>query len=428
MNQAASAHSIGDTADLATATVRFCRLLRSSGLSLPADASHVALRALAAIDISKLEDCRNALMIALLRRPEDRPLFIYLFNLFWVTSSRERRSSAPNPFSGGSTDERSLSDENGIEDGSGEIEGSLRGAGESPHDDLADAGDDAYSSEAASAGLPGSYRSAFTRAQRHELERMSRTLTQLLATRRSRRRISDPTGNFPDLRATMRGSLRHGGAPVVFKRAARRVTRTRLVVFCDVSRSMDEYAAFFLEFAAAVLRRRWKVEVFLFATELARITRIWPHRNWAELKAALPDCGGGTQIGRSLTNFLSLYGDSMLGSGTIVIILSDGLDAGDPALIESAMDRLRHRSHAVIWLNPLMHLKGYEPRAAGMAAALKYVDVFAPVHDLASMRELVHMIRELTYSGRNELRNRIGKKTTAHITNSDSNENSIAAS
>jgi uncharacterized protein with von Willebrand factor type A (vWA) domain len=141
---------------------------------------------------------------------------------------------------------------------------------------------------------------------------------------------------------------------------------------------------------------------------LARITRIWPHRSFADLKASLPDCGGGTQIGRSLDSFLNLYGDSLLGSGTIVIILSDGLDAGDPALVESAMDRLRHRCHAVIWLNPLLHLKGYEPRAAGMAAALKYVDVFAPVHDLASMHALVNQIRELTRSGRGELRNRMG--------------------
>ena len=406
-----STDSGGDAADLVTAMVRFCRLLRKWGIKLPADASQIALRALAEIDISSVDNCRNALMIALLQRPEDRPLFMYLFNVFWKVASRGRRGAATDAFPGRPVDKRAnLTQEPGVAEESEEISGSLRGAGELSQAEVEDTEEEAHGSVAASRGLSGSFGSTFSRAQQHELERMSRTLTQLLATRRSRRRVPDQMGHLPDLRATMRSSLRHGGAPVEFKRATRRITRTRLVVFCDVSRSMDEYSSFFLEFAAAVLRRPWKIEVFLFATELARITRLWPHRNWADLKASLPDCGGGTQIGRSLDRFLSQYGNSLLGSGTIVIILSDGLDAGEPAAVESAMDRLRHRCHAIIWLNPLLHLKGYEPRAAGMAAALKYVDIFAPVHDLGSMSELVNRIRDVTRRGRGELRSRLGQE------------------
>ncbi|HTY54845.1 MAG TPA: VWA domain-containing protein [Candidatus Binataceae bacterium] len=416
--------SASETADLVTAMVRFCRLLRERGIKLASDASQIALRAWAEIDISQLDDCRNALMIALLQRPEDRPAFIYLFNAFWVKTSQDRRAPVADPFPGHPADRQSDGHQPGLTDESGGL-GTLRSAGQSPRDSGPDDEDKALASVASSVGLAGSFGSSFTYTQQHELDRLSRALTQLLATRKSRRRVSDQTGNLPDLRATMRSSLRHGGTPIEFERATRRITRTRLVVFCDVSRSMDEYVAFFLEFAAAVLRRPWKMEVFLFATELARITRIWPHRSFADLKASLPDCGGGTQIGRSLDSFLNLYGDALLGSGTIVIILSDGLDAGDPALVESAMDRLRHRCHAVIWLNPLMHLKGYEPRAAGMAAALKYVDVFAPMHDLASMRDLVGLIRDLTRSGRGELRSRMGQARVSDGANSRSSGNDI---
>src|SRR5262249_41298121 len=110
---------------------------------------------------------------------------------------------------------------------------------------------------------------------------------------------------------------------------------------------------------------------------------------WGDLQAGVPECGGGTQIGQSLSRFLDAYDTSLLGSGTIVMILSDGLDTGDTNLIDTAMERLRRRARAIVWLNPLLHLAGYEPRAAGMAAALKHVGVFAPLHDLPPMGGLV---------------------------------------
>jgi uncharacterized protein with von Willebrand factor type A (vWA) domain len=236
---------------------------------------------------------------------------------------------------------------------------------------------------------------AVTHAERAELHRLALGMAQVLATRPSRRRVRDRTGRIADPRGMLRDSLRYGGIPVEFRWKRRRVARTRLLVFCDVSRSMDEYAAFFLRFAAAVLRRMWRIEVFLFANDIARVGDRWSDDAWKELAVAVPECGGGTQIGRSLQRFLDAYDASLLGSGTIAMILSDGLDTGDPALIRGAMERLRRRVRAVVWLNPLLHLDGYEPRAAGMAAALPFVDVFAPVHDMPSMWDLVITLRAL---------------------------------
>jgi uncharacterized protein with von Willebrand factor type A (vWA) domain len=124
----------------------------------------------------------------------------------------------------------------------------------------------------------------------------------------------------------------------------------------------------------------------------------------------VPNCGGGTRIGASLTSFINDYADSLLGTRTIVIILSDGLETGEPAQLASAMEQIRRRSHAVVWLNPLLHLEGYEPRAAGIAAALKYVDLFAPAHDIASLWDLLTQLRMLTGRGRDSLMGQLKRR------------------
>ena len=396
--------------DMATSVVAFCRLLRKKGVKLQADASQTAMSVLPEIDITKRLDFRNVLLVALLQRPEDRPLFIYLFNAFWMVAP----SQSQQPESALGMLGRPL-----------DTKGSLRRSDddddtERPNTGTLKRGSTAtVQAETESARLEASHAATHGKSissigdsydqQMVELERLARQLGPLLATRRSRRRISDPRGNFPDPHKMLRSSLRYGGVPVEFKRTSRRVSRTRLVVLCDVSRSMDEYVSLFLQFAAAIKRRPWQVEVFLFATELRRVTRSWMHQSWTELKKMVPDCGGGTRIGANLTEFLHSYGDAMLGARTIVVILSDGLETGEPAQLGAAMEQLRRRCHAVVWLNPLLHLEGYEPRAAGIAASLKYVDLFAPAHDLASLWELQRQLRMLAGRGRGTLMRELGR-------------------
>jgi uncharacterized protein with von Willebrand factor type A (vWA) domain len=396
---------------LATAVVAFCRLLRKKGVKLQADASQTAMSVLAEIDITNRLDFRNVLLVALLQRPEDRALFIYLFNAFWmVAPSQSRQPESALGLLGRPLDTKGSLQRS--EDEEDDQERPNTGTMKRSSTAMVQAETESASLEASHAATHGQNISSLGDSndqQMAELERLARHLGPLLATRRSRRRVSDRRGNFPDPHKMLRSSLRYGGIPVELQRTSRRVTRTRLIVLCDVSRSMDEYASLFLQFAAAVRRRPWQVEVFLFATELRRVTQSWMHQSWTELKKMVPDCGGGTRIGACLSEFVHNYGDAMLGARTIVVILSDGLETGEPAQLDAAMEQLRRRSHAVVWLNPLLHLEGYEPRTAGIVAALKYVDLFAPAHDLASLWELQRQLRMLAGRGRGSLMRQLGR-------------------
>ena len=380
---------------LVTSVARFCQLLRTWGVAVAAGASQTAIEALREIDLTRREDFRIALALTLVRRPEDLELFAYLFNAFWGTGTARKpaapgEASAPRPVDLPGLDSRD--GVSGTDDG-GDI--ALRRL----ESTVGIAEVDLEGLHASRAALTGVTSERSTRAadvhEQAELHRAASMLARLLVTRPSRRRVRDPSGYLADPRGMLRDSLRYGGLPIEFRWKRRRVTRTRLLLFCDVSRSMDEYAAFFLRFAAAVLRRLWRVEAFLFANDIVRVGDRWAEEVWRALPVAVPACGGGTQIGKCLQRFLDAYDVSLLGSGTVVLIVSDGLDTGDPQLVARAMERLRRRARAVVWLNPLLHLEGYEPRAAGMAAALKSIDVFAPVHDMPSMWELVGIIRAL---------------------------------
>jgi len=118
---------------------------------------------------------------------------------------------------------------------------------------------------------------------------------------------------------------------------------------------------------------------------LARVTNLWLDRSWNELHPLVPGWGGGTQLGTSLKQFLRDYDRCLLGGSSMAMILSDGLDAGEPELLAENLERLRRRCRGVVWLNPLLHLEGYEPRARGMAAALPHLDAFLPAHDVKSL-------------------------------------------
>jgi uncharacterized protein with von Willebrand factor type A (vWA) domain len=168
-----------------------------------------------------------------------------------------------------------------------------------------------------------------------------------------------------------------------------------LIIFCDVSRSMEPHVSLLLRFTAAILRHAWRVEVFLFANRLVRVTDRWIDSGWSDLTSSLEDSGGGTRIGESLDAFLRDFGYCLTGNKATTIILSDGLDAGEPAEVARAMARLKRRSHKVIWLNPLLATAGYEPTARGMAAALPYVDVFTPADDTASLWRLIEQLRRI---------------------------------
>ena len=210
-------------------------------------------------------------------------------------------------------------------------------------------------------------------------------------TRPARRRGAPPHAARPDLRRTIRASLRTGGDP--FERHWREPSqRPRpLVLVCDVSGSMEPYARMLLQYLQACVAARRRVEAFVFGTRLTRVTGELagrdPDRALDRAAGAAADWSGGTRIGDALATLNREFG-RRLGRGAIVVLLSDGWDRGEPRQLGREIARLGRCAYRLIWLNPLKASPDYEPLTRGMQAALPHVDHFLAGNSLASLEEL----------------------------------------
>jgi uncharacterized protein len=223
------------------------------------------------------------------------------------------------------------------------------------------------------------------RLARHSPQRPSRR------TQPSRRRGPQPPAARPDLRRTIRASLRYGGEPVE-RHWREHAERPRpLVLVCDVSGSMEPYARMLLQYMQACVAARRRVEAFVFGTRLTRVTAELAGRDadraLDRAAGAAADWSGGTRIGEALATLNREHG-RRLGRGSIVVLLSDGWDRGDPEELAEEIARLGRCAYRLIWLNPLKASPGYEPLTRGMQAALPHVDHFLAGNSLASLGEL----------------------------------------
>ena len=244
-------------------------------------------------------------------------------------------------------------------------------------------------------------RKDFAACSADELRLLGRLMTRLrlrAPERRTRRRRPAPGGD-PDLRRTLRRAMRTGGEPIDRAWRKRRRQRRRLLLVLDVSGSMSTYSRALAMFAHAALHSGPDWEAFAFGTRLTRMTRALaasdPDAAFAAAAEEVTDWDGGTRIGASIKRLCDEYGRTRVVRGSVCVILSDGLDVGDPALLGEQMARLSRLAHHVIWLNPLKGGAGYEPLARGMAAALPHVDVFRPGHNLQSLEEVADVISRL---------------------------------
>ena len=242
-------------------------------------------------------------------------------------------------------------------------------------------------------------RKPFDQFSASELAAMERLLARLalrLATRRSRRLVPASARGSVDLRRSFRRSLASEGEFLRLARRARALDEPSLVVLYDTSGSMDAYTRVLLAFAFALRRVVKRVEIFAFNTTLVRATRmIAPAgipQSLERLAAGVPDWSGGTRIGGCLAEFVGLYNGTLVDRNTTVVLISDGLDHGDTALLAGAMRELRARARTIIWLNPLLGDARYRPEAAGMRAALPFVDHFGSAHNLASLEGLLRFV------------------------------------
>ncbi len=236
-----------------------------------------------------------------------------------------------------------------------------------------------------------------TEAEMAEVRRLIRLMRLPAGLTRSRRARAGGRDRL-DIRRVLRRSLRFGGELLVFSWKSPTLRPRPLVLLCDISGSMERYTRLLLNFAYALKSASTRVEAFVFATRLTRITRLLrSHDVDAALNrvmASVDDWSGGTRIGEAIETFNRRYARRVLGHGATVAIISDGWDRGDAAQMRRAIARLQRSCHRLIWMNPLMGAPGYEPLTLGLQAALPFVDDFLPAHNLANLEALGVLLLE----------------------------------
>jgi uncharacterized protein with von Willebrand factor type A (vWA) domain len=228
-----------------------------------------------------------------------------------------------------------------------------------------------------------------------ELQRLLADL-RLSGVLKKSRRLEPAHRGRHDPRRTLRGAMRTGGEAVRHRFRRARVRPRRVVLLCDVSGSMAAYSRALLRFLHAGVISGARLEAFSIGTRLTRITRELatrdPDQALRQASGAVRDISGGTRLGDAIKEFVDRWGQRGMARGAVVVVLSDGWDRGDVAVLAEQMQRLKRLTHRVIWVNPLKSVPGYKPLAAGMAAALPHVDVFLSGHNFESLEELADAI------------------------------------
>ncbi len=229
------------------------------------------------------------------------------------------------------------------------------------------------------------------------LAQLMRDLALATPPRRTRRYRRTPAGRRTDLRATLRRARRTGGEPFRLARGAPRTRPRRLVVLCDISGSMEAHARAMLQFLYCATGGAG-AEVFTFATRLTRLTPALaasgPGAALQRAGRAAPDWSGGTRIGAAVKEFNDRYGCRGLARGAVVLVISDGWETGDPALLGEQMARLSRVAHRIVWANPRTQSPRYRPEVGGMAAAWPYCDAVVSAHRLTALAELVDALAD----------------------------------
>ena len=224
-------------------------------------------------------------------------------------------------------------------------------------------------------------------------------LARVMRARLVRREQVRRRGRRLDLRRTIHRNVSHGGTLIDLAWRRRKIKPLRLVVLLDASGSMSLYTAFFVRFLHGVVDAFREAEAFVFHTRLAHVSPSLRDRDTTraveKLSLMAQGIGGGTRIGESLATFNRWHARRVINSRTAVMIVSDGYDTGEPERLGAEMRRLRRRSRKIIWLNPLIGWRDYSPQARGMQAALPYVDLFAPAHNLQSLAALERYLAKI---------------------------------
>ncbi len=374
------------TAILAQNFVHFVRYLRARGLTVVPRTSRDLIAAAGAVGLADRSDVYHAFKAVTVVRHSEIPIFDEAFNLFFGSGRLL------------------LTEVDGALDSPEHTEGRvvtlpvLRSAG------LAD-GDDAGEDLPDTVG--GSYAERlatrdFAELSVHEQEEVRRLISQMswrAADAASRRWGPSARGSRPHLRRTFRGLVGPQGDLMPLAYAERKPRKRPLVVLADVSGSMERYTEMFLHFVHAAQGRLGRVEAFVFSTRLTRISREIRQRDAAaalrRVGGVVEDWSGGTRIGESLEEFNREWSRRVTRGGAIGLVISDGWDTGDAALLGREMARFSRSMHRVVWLNPLAGRAGYAPETRGMRTVLPYVDDLLPAANLVDLKGVVRLLESV---------------------------------
>ena len=236
-------------------------------------------------------------------------------------------------------------------------------------------------------------------AQIEQAHEAAARLARAMRTRLTRRDLARRRGFRLDLRRTIHGNISHGGVPIDLIKRQRKEKPLRLVILLDASGSMSMYTGVFLRFIHGILDEFREAEAFLFHTRLAHVSDAMKEKDAARaldrLSIMAQGAGGGTRIGESLQTFNRWHAARVIHSRTVVMIVSDGYETGDAALLGREMAALGRRCRRIVWLNPMMAWQGYSPEAKGIKAALPHVDLYAPANTLKSLTALEPYLAKL---------------------------------
>ena len=383
---------LGEVSRLVSARLAaFLRTLRDSGFAVGLHEGQDAASLMVAGYTKSPSLLRSAFKHLFSARKSDWERFDGLFDAFWLGKrARSRSLTMGSAKAANSPSLKTLSDR-----------GSEPRMGDGAMDQIpsGDGADDNRSGEGRMEGASRAdnlaevdFRKLADPEQVEEAHAAAARLARAMRTRLTRRDLARRRGYRLDLRRTIHGNISHGGVPIELVRRQRKAKPLRLVVLLDASGSMSMYTAVFLRFIHGVLDEFREAEAFLFHTRLAYVSDAMKEKDAARaldrLSIMAQGAGGGTRIGESLQTFNRWHAARVIHSRTVVMIVSDGYETGDAALLGREMAALGRRCRRIVWLNPMAGWQGYAPEAAGIKAALPHVDLYAPANTLQSLSAL----------------------------------------
>ena len=367
----------------------FGRALRATGIPVGAGQIVDAVTAVSLVGLNSRNEFYWTLHAIFIKRNEHRELFNQAFHIFWRNPNLlEKMMNLSLP--------QELTDRDNnknAEESFRRVAEAFAGSGQSEQTDE----EERDKTEATLTWSPGESLSEkdFEKMSTEEVKEAITVIKTLRLPNMevpTRRFSNRQTGKRIDMRRTIRQSLKFSGGfiPIIYK--TRKTRRPPLVVICDISGSMERYSRMLLHFMHAVTNDRDRVFTFLFGTRLTNVTRSLKNKDvdvaLKHVGKEVLDWSGGTRIGLCLAEFNKYWSRRVLSQGGITILISDGLDRDEASGLDIEMARLHRTSRKLIWLNPLLRYKGFEPKSLGIKTMLPHVDEFKTIHNLSSVREL----------------------------------------